>query len=57
MGIKAAQRMGVLEMVLKLIYSQDEVSYQVHYQQLNNILLCNILVKIGMTLEDNGLKD
>ena len=43
MGITAAQRMSVLEIISKLVYSQDQQNYHVHYQQLKETKLKSVI--------------
>ena len=43
MGITAAQRMSVLEIISKLVYSQDQQDYHVYYQQLKETKLKSVI--------------
>ena len=43
MGITAAQRMCVLEIISKLVYSQDQQNYHVHYQHLKETNLKSVI--------------
>ena len=43
MGITTAQRMSVLEILSKLVYSQDEENYLVYYQQLKETKIKSVI--------------
>ena len=43
MNVTAAQRVTVLEIITKLVYAQNETSYDQFYQQLQNIKFKSVL--------------